>query len=128
MDNSAPFGLGRAGLSGFGAIVVGMTGDPHHESYADRNFDEFDDDLWDDGPPPALMLTAQQRAALGAAIEQGLRRPGGCDNKLSIARKFATTTGLAWPPLQEQLEGNGGYCDCEVLLNVLGDDDVGEPD
>jgi hypothetical protein len=37
--------------------------------------------------------------------------------------------GVDWPSLQAQLEGNGGYCDCEVLLNVPGvSDDEPEPD
>jgi hypothetical protein len=26
---------------------------------------------------------------------------------------------VRWPPLRRQLEANGGFCDCEVLLNVL---------
>lgn len=115
-----------------------MTRELPHPSYGGPAFDpldDFDDDrrgdeLWDEGPPPTLTLTPVQQAVLGAAIAQGLRPPGRCDNRLTIARAFAAAAGLEWKPLQEQLEGNGGYCDCEVLLNVLAttDDDIGEPD
>lgn len=115
-----------------------MTRELPHPSYGGPAFDPLDDldddprgdELWDEGPPPTLTLTPVQQAVLGAAIAQGLRPPGRCDNRLTIARAFAAAAGLEWKPLQEQLQGNGGYCDCEVLLNVLPtrDDDVGEPD
>jgi hypothetical protein len=32
--------------------------------------------------------------------------------------------GLGWPLLRSQLEGNGGYCDCEVLMNLFPVDDA----
>jgi Protein of unknown function (DUF2695) len=88
---------------------------------------EISDQLFDadERPPatPGLPLDAQQRTALVAAVEAGLRREG-CDNTLRSAQRWARSAGLHWPPLRSQLEDNGGFCDCEVLLNVL----VEEPD
>jgi len=89
-----------------------------------------DSDLWDgdprDGDPwederevaPVLELDAVQRTELAAAVQAGLCRDG-CDNTLRAAQRWATGAGLRWAPLQEQLAGNGGFCDCEVLVNVL---------
>jgi hypothetical protein len=53
-----------------------------------------------------------------------------CDNKLSFAtellvdmRRFDVDASLDW------LENHGGYCDCEVLMNVVcGEVDCGDPD
>ena len=92
----------------------------------DQEFDDWDDDM----PPraPALTLTAEQQSALAAAVARGLDKQA-CDNTLRAARQWAVDGGVDWPSLQAQLEGNGGYCDCEVLLNVPGvSDDEPEPD
>lgn len=83
---------------------------------------EFDDDV-----PAALSLTADQRSALAATVTRGLEE-GSCDNTLRFAQQYAAGAGLAWPPLRDELKDNGGYCDCEVLFNVVGEADVGEPD
>ncbi|MFD1531929.1 DUF2695 domain-containing protein [Pseudonocardia aurantiaca] len=91
----------------------------------DQEFDDWDDDM----PPraPALALTAEQQSALAAAVARGLDKQA-CDNTLRAARQWAVDGGVDWPSLQAQLEGNGGYCDCEVLLNVPGvSDDEPEP-
>ncbi len=82
--------------------------------YADL---EYADPAYDDEEPPPLMLDEYQRAGLVAAVEAGLRREG-CDNTLRSAQRWAAENGMRWPLLREQLEGNGGFCDCEVLLNV----------
>jgi hypothetical protein len=34
--------------------------------------------------------------------------------------QWADSSGVEWPRLQRELEENGGYRDCEVLLNVFG--------
>jgi len=61
------------------------------------------------------------------AVEAGLRERG-CDNTLRAARKWAASAaGVAWPGLRAELEGNGGYCDCEILFNVLPSEEP-EPD
>jgi hypothetical protein len=84
-------------------------------------------DLWEDErpPTPVLGLDAAQRRALGAAVRAGLRGAG-CDNTLRAAQHWAAGAGSEWPSLRERLESNGGYCDCELLLNVLQPDP--EPD
>ncbi len=53
-----------------------------------------------------------------------------CDNRLRYAREFCRANGLNESEVIEWLEDNGGYCDCEVLMNVVsrccdpdGDDD-----
>jgi len=97
------------------------------------NYFDLDDELdgylsWDDDdePAPPLNLDPGQREALAAAVTAGLQERG-CDHSLRAAREWAAGAGVAWPALQVALEGNGGYCDCEVLLNVLPPDDP-EPD
>jgi Protein of unknown function (DUF2695) len=40
-------------------------------------------------------------------------------NTLLAARTWAAREKVPWGRLQIQLEERGGYCDCEVLLNVL---------
>lgn len=77
------------------------------------NWDD-DDDL---GPPPPLPLSPAQQAALATAIDDGLREHG-CDNTLRAAQSWATQAGLDWNAVQAGLQGRGGFCDCEVLLNV----------
>lgn len=84
--------------------------------------DELDDDaFWDDDPrgrsAPLTILPAQQ-TALAAAISASVRERG-CDNTLRSAQEWAAREGLGWAGFQAQLESHGGYCDCEVLLNVL---------
>lgn len=93
----------------------------HDSRYDDLTFfDDFDDDLWADERelPRALDLAPAQRAELAAAVQDGLRRDG-CDNTLRAAQQWASRAGVPWARLREQLTDNGGYCDCEVLFNVL---------
>ena len=81
-----------------------------------------------------LTLSLEQQAALSAAVAAQLRAQP-CDGTLRGAQQWADGAGIEWPRLQRELEENGGYCDCEVLLNVfggdfdgLGRDDGFEPD
>lgn len=81
---------------------------------------DYDDVLWDDddlGPVPPLPLSPAQQAALAAAIENGLHEHG-CDNTLRAAQSWTIQAGLDWTAVHAGLEGRGGSCDCEVLLNV----------
>jgi hypothetical protein len=41
-----------------------------------------------------------------------------CDNTLRLTQEFAIRHGLSFGELSQTLEGLGGYCDCEVLLNA----------
>jgi hypothetical protein len=74
----------------------------------------------------------EQQAALADAVEERRRS---CDGTLRAARQWAQGAEVDWPRLRRELEENGGFCDCEVVLNVFGGDfdrifDVGgeEPD
>ena len=44
----------------------------------------------------------------------------GCDHSLRHAREFINEDSLPEHSLIAWLEENGGYCDCEVVLNVEG--------
>ncbi len=43
-----------------------------------------------------------------------------CDHTLRLTKKFAKRHKLDFDALSEVLQQNGGFCDCEVLLNVEG--------
>ena len=43
---------------------------------------------------------------------------GECDHTLRHARDFIHSRGLPAEAVVRWLESNGGYCDCEVLMNV----------
>jgi hypothetical protein len=102
-----------------------------------RNFHE--DNPWRELDEPeferlGVSLSLEQRAELAKAVEDQLRELS-CDGTLRGAQQWADGAGVEWPLLQRELEENGGYCDCEVLLNVfggdfdgLGRDDGFEPD
>jgi hypothetical protein len=87
--------------------------------FDDLPWHEYDDldDLEPDGPE--LSLSLDQQAALADAVQERRRS---CDGTLSAAREWAQRAGVDWPPLRRELEENGGYCDCEVVLNVFGGD------
>jgi hypothetical protein len=87
--------------------------------FDDMPWHEHDDmeDLEHD--TPELSLSLQQQAALAEAVERARLT---CDGTLRAAEEWARRTGVEWPPLRRELEDNGGYCDCEVVLNVFGGD------
>jgi hypothetical protein len=92
-------------------IVVGMTNLFDDESCWEDDEQEFD--------APELSLTLEQQAALAAAVQARQRT---CDGTLGAAEEWARGAGVPWPPLRRELEHNGGFCDCEVLLNLFGGD------
>jgi hypothetical protein len=53
----------------------------------------------------------------------------GCDNTLHHAEGWARAHGVAWGRLARSLRGLGGFCDCEVGMNVAydGDEEVWPP-
>jgi hypothetical protein len=75
------------------------------------------DDLEPDAP--GLSLSLERQVALAAAVEERRRS---CDGTLSAAQEWARAAGVHWPRLRRELEENGGFCDCEVVLNVFGGD------
>lgn len=42
-----------------------------------------------------------------------------CDNTLKQSKNFLKANNLDVAANVEWLENNGGYCDCEVLMNVM---------
>ncbi len=88
----------------------------------DDRFDDAHDDAHDDrGPerhPPGLP--PPQGEALVAAIHAHLREQP-CDSTLRAAREWAARAGVDWPRLERELEDSGGFCDCEVLMNIYPD-------
>jgi hypothetical protein len=55
---------------------------------------------------------------LGRAIDAALRERG-CDNTLRAAQGWARREKVRWGWLHGVLEDRGGFCDCEVLMNVM---------
>ena len=42
-----------------------------------------------------------------------------CDNSLAFTKKFCVKNNLDFPQVKALLEGNGRFCDCEVLFNCV---------
>lgn len=77
----------------------------------------------------SLSDPAQRAAEEGAYDLAGLERfllhalvPAPCDGTLRQSQRWATHHGHDWARTQLRLADYGGYCDCEVLLNVFGHD------
>ena len=98
----------------YDAIARGFRYPPRSEEFWDE---ELDDD-YDEVPPAPLPLDAAQHASLGRAVGEGLRAQG-CDNTLRAARAWARRERVRWTVLRAALEDRGGFCDCEVVMNVL---------
>ena len=81
---------------------------------SDDPYDDYDAEV----PRAPLPLEPVQTASLTRAIEAGLRDHG-CDNTLHAARAWARREKVRWGWLRGALEERGGFCDCEVLLNVV---------
>jgi hypothetical protein len=97
--------------------------DPADDLYAEM-FPELhgavldDLDLDDDPPRLPLFFDEAEQASFAQAVGVGLREHG-CDNTLRVAEAWARREKVPWARLREVLESRGGYCDCEVLLNVV---------
>jgi hypothetical protein len=99
----------RPGLLPFGTS-------PFDTPYAELSVDDLDPD--DERPLAPLALESRERTALMEAIQAGLRERG-CDNTLRAAKAWARREKVSWRWLRDALEERGGFCDCEVLMNVL---------
>jgi hypothetical protein len=42
----------------------------------------------------------------------------GCDNTLAHAQTWARAHGVAWSRLGPTLRSLGGFCDCEIAMNI----------
>jgi hypothetical protein len=86
----------------------------------------WDDDLWeheldddyDEVPSAPLALDRAQRTALRQAVDAVLGERG-CDGTLRAAEAWARREEVPWEQLRDALDEHGGFCDCEVLSNVL---------
>jgi hypothetical protein len=87
------------------------------DPYGDLD-DRLGDDYYDEVPLAPLPLERVQRASLIRAIDAG-PHDRGCDNTLRAAKAWAQKEKVPWPWLRQLLEERGGFCDCEVLLNVF---------
>ena len=77
-----------------------------------------DDDYDTPVPRAPLPLGSAEAASLARAIDDGLRDHG-CDNTPRAAQAWARREKVRWGWLRGALEERGGFCDCEMLLNVL---------
>ena len=70
--------------------------------------------------PPGL--TAEQLMSLGAFLRGGLRRRA-CDHTLRNTKEWILAHGVARSAkrIMKSLAVRGGFCDCEVLTNVVGE-------
>jgi Protein of unknown function (DUF2695) len=103
-----------------GPLSFGMS--PDDTLYDGVPYEELDDwsDPDDEPPRRPLPLQPAQLIALARAIDAGLRAHG-CDNTLRAARAWARREKVRWRWLRAALEDRGGFCDCEVVLNVVDD-------
>lgn len=83
-------------------------------------YDAYDcDDGFDDEVPRApLPLEPARTRSLAAAIDTALAARG-CDNTLRSTMAWARREKVRWGWLRSELEARGGFCDCEVLFNVV---------
>ncbi len=73
-----------------------------------------------------LTLHASQVDSLIAFVDQHVRAAG-CDHTLRFAEEWARLESINWHDLLDILEANGGYCDCEVVLNLPDGTDLVSP-
>jgi hypothetical protein len=82
--------------------------------------DDYEDDYDDEAAfprrdLPRLSLSPEQQVELARVIEE--RRT--CDGTLRGVEEWArATAGVRWSRLKRELQARGGFCDCEVVLNV----------
>jgi uncharacterized protein DUF2695 len=103
------------------ATVAGMTNfdDALLRSFLHYDEDEYLSDEYDDEEPSTpLALQPAQRFSLARAIDAGLREHG-CDGTLRAAQAWARREKVPWESLRDALDDRGGFCDCEVVMNVL---------
>jgi hypothetical protein len=91
----------------------------------DKPFDDPFDDVYEDDYDdeaayprrtlPRLSLTPEQQVELARVIEER----NTCDGTLRGVEEWArATAGVRWSRLRRELQARGGFCDCEVVLNV----------
>ena len=68
-----------------------------------------------------LCLTREQLTALRDYLEAALEEVP-CDHRLTATLRWASAAGVDEAELRRGLAEFGGYCDCEVVLNVEPDE------
>lgn len=71
---------------------------------------------------PAPLTSAV--ACLCCYVRQALDDDGGCDGTLRRSLAWAAEQPASTTWLRRWLQSRGGFCDCEVLMNALGDNPV----
>ena len=67
-----------------------------------------------------LNITPAQLDALGDHLNERLLKEG-CDHTLRHTQEWLKTAGIGKPKsIVDALRNRGGYCDCEVLNNIVG--------
>ena len=64
-----------------------------------------------------MPISRPQLRSLIAYVEEVVMLQG-CDNTLTLAEGWARAHGVAWGRLARSLRSLGGFCDCEVAMNV----------
>lgn len=65
----------------------------------------------------SLPMSPVQFKELFDYLDEQLEQEG-CDDTLSLTESYLDEQGIEHEKVVGWLEGNGGYCDCEVLANV----------
>jgi hypothetical protein len=76
------------------------------------------------GQAHRLPIDRAQYQSLMQYVEEMLAMQG-CDNTLSHAETWARAHGVGWPKLSRALRSLGSFCDCEMGMNTVAED---EPD
>ena len=74
----------------------------------------------------SLALDASRVESLIAFVDRHVRRDG-CDHTHRFTEEWARQESVDWHDLLDILEANGGYCDCEVVLNLPSGTDIQSP-
>jgi len=72
-----------------------------------------------------LPITEGQFRSLLKYVEEMIAMRG-CDNTLDHAQTWARANGVSWARLSRTLRALGGFCDCEIALNVAEESDDDE--
>lgn len=74
----------------------------------------------------SLTLDASRVESLISFVDRHVRSDG-CDHSLRFTEAWANQESVDWHDLLDILEANGGYCDCEVVMNLPDATDLQSP-
>src|SRR5215831_6090830 len=74
----------------------------------------------------SLTLDASRVESLISFVNRRVRSDG-CDHSHRFTEEWARRESVDWHDLLDILEANGGYCDCEVVLNLPDGEDLQSP-